>query len=361
MILDISEPEFRRIFRDESFHLPIRWGGSDFSQTLDELYTRYINEIQFVIPKSSVREVQRDCDLIIRAVNHHLNGFPNKAYKSMETLMSRMIPSVGSHFQNAIDEFRYSEISRHHPMYLFRATGVPDNQPYSRERIFHTPYNMRSRVSTNRYSIAGFPSLYLGTSLELCCEEIHLTPHRGYSVAARFEPDVYYKYEDRPISFIDLAIKPQDFLNTALDNEIRKGRSVNRNILLDPKMRGAYLHWYPVIAACSYIRVNKEDPFAAEYIIPQLLMQWVRSEMQAMKSRQNQLIGIRYFSCASVRASNMGFNYVFPTSGEQRKDKPYCPVLTHAFRLTRPHYIHEYSDIKQCENALIKDHDVDFI
>lgn len=359
MILDISDLRFREIFDDPSFYLPIRWDGRDFSKTLGELYDSYISKIQAMYPKEDVKDIRRDCELIIRAVNHYLNGYPDKAYKSMEILMPRMMSeSVRFYFQTEIDELQYGEENRHHPLYLFRATAVPDNQPYQRQRIFHTPYSMRSRVSTNRYSIAGFPSLYLGTSLELCCEEIHLNPHKGFSIASRFEPNVNYKFADKPISFIDLAIKPQDFMDYVTDNQGRAGRSVNRNILDSREARGAYLSWYPLIAACSYIRVNKEDPFAAEYIIPQLLMQWARSGMQTTKNHQNQLIGIRYFSCSSVRASDMGFNYVFPTSGEQRKDMPYCPVLSSAFRLTKPHYIHEYSDIYQCERVLIRDHDM---
>ena len=361
MIFDISDANFRKIFDDISFHLPIRWDGKDFPETLNNLFMRYISRIQGICTNSRVKDIQLDCDLIVKAIRHYLNGYPDKAYNSMERLMTRMTSSyAGNYFQTAMDEFRFEEENRFYPLYLFRATSVPDNQPYERERIFHTPYNMRSRVSTNRYSIAGFPSLQLGTSLELCCEEIHLNPHQGFSIAARFEPDVYYKFEDKPISFIDLAIKPQDFIGPYADNRTM-GRNVNQHTLIDPQAKAAYLSWYPLIAACSYIRVNKEDPFAAEYIIPQLLMQWVRSEMQATKKHKNQLVGIRYFSCSSIRASDMGFNYVFPTSGEQRKDKPYCPVLTDAFRLTKPHYIHEYSNIEQCQNALINDLDVEHI
>lgn len=48
---------------------------------------------------------------------------------------------------------------------------MDDVKPYSRTRVLHTPYNLRSKVSTSRYSIAGYPSLYLGTSLQLCCKE----------------------------------------------------------------------------------------------------------------------------------------------------------------------------------------------
>ena len=128
-------------------------------------------------------------------------------------------------------------------------------------------------------------------------------------------------------------------------------------------VRSAYLLWYPLIAACSFIRTNKNDPFAAEYIIPQLLMQWVRSEINSKEHEDiDNLTGIRYFSCASVRASDMGFNYVFPTSGQQKSsDLPYCSVLTRAFCLTKPVYIHEYDDIRTCEWKLSKSNDYDHI
>lgn len=92
-------------------------------------------------------------------------------------------------------------------------------------------------------------------------------------------------------------------------------------MLENASVRAAYLLWYPLIAACSYISVSKKDPFAAEYIIPQLLMQWVRCEIGSqpgIEDEYSQLIGIRYFSCVSQKASETKFNYVFPTSGKQK-------------------------------------------
>ena len=137
-------------------------------------------------------------------------------------------------------------------------------------------------------------------------------------------------------------------------------RTISKYSLNITETRSAYLLWYPLIASCSFIRINKNDPFAAEYIIPQLLMQWVRNEMGNSTNHINntsdteheyeQLVGIRYFSCASVKASNMGFNYVFPTSGRQKSNSlPYCPVLAKAFSLTEPVYINEYDSIRNCE------------
>ncbi len=116
--------------------------------------------------------------------------------------------------------------------------------------------------------------------------------------------------------------------------------------------------WYPLLAACSFIRVNKNDPFAAEYIIPQLLMQWVRTEFKLSENKYVNLIGIRYFSCASEEASDMGFNYVFPTSGKQISHQlPYCKVLAKAFWLTTPVYVNEYYDISDCEEDLNRSDD----
>lgn len=234
---------------------------------------------------------------------------------------------------------------------LYRVVGVSDNVPYDRKRVFHTPYNLRSKVSTSRYSIAGYPSLYLGTSIELCEEEVRLNPYDKFAIASLCKIERNLEFCDTEVSVIELALKPQDFIERNNDRYISK-RRFSRTFLDDNEIRESYLIWYPLIAACSYMRVNKSDTFAAEYIIPQLLMQWVRSELEKEKGKYDKLIGIRYFSCASMRASDMGFNYVFPSSGKQDSNLPFCSVLTKAFKLTKPVYIHEFNSISDCEQYL---------
>ena len=365
MILDISDSTFKRIFSDESFFLPIRWDGRDFPSTLDKLFCDYRKQVCDALPYADIKQLRNDCNLIIKAVKYYLNGFPSKAYNSIDTLMTRLIQSPLKIYHKTASELFSGELCSDDPLKLFRVAAVNDNIPYDRTRVFHTPYNLRSKVSTNRYSIAGYPSLYLGTSLELCCEEIHLNPHEGFALASRFQLDRYFEQNDRPIDVIELSIKPQDFLSSTTNRETPLTRRRIGNIFTyNNSVRSAYLSWYPLIAACSYIRVNKKDPFAAEYIVPQLLMQWVRSEMapsQKSRDSEERLIGIRYFSCASIRASNMGVNYVFPVSSQQLPDQPYCSVLAHAFKLTAPRYVHEYNDIAACEAALVNDRDIKYI
>lgn len=371
MIIDISDEKFRNIFQDQSLHLPIRWDGVDFYDYIEKLLNKYCKFVENEIKvfkgdpkkeenKKAINRIKRICSLIKKAVNHYLNGFPSKAYYSISDVMDilQVVPLKVYKKNYLASEYCDNQLN------LYRVAKVEDNILYSRTRIFHTPYNLRSRVASCRYSIAGYPSLYLGTSLELCCEEVHYNPNNGFALASKFKIERSIEYNDTEINVIELALKPQDFFEqNREDNNF--GRRFDKVDLRDPAIRTAYLLWYPLIAASSFIRTNKNHPFAAEYIVPQLLMQWVRSEMATNNTENrwyDRLIGIRYFSCASERASDMGFNYVFPVSGTQiSSQKPYCSILSKAFRLTKPYYINEYSDIRSCERALINDNDIDYI
>lgn len=308
----------------------------------------------------NVDSIKNACDLVVCVVEKYLNGFPSEAFESFRELMKLLERTpLQTYYKSILEHFDSSNYQD--PLNLFRITCVNENIPYERSRVFHTPYCLRSKVSTSRYSIAGFPSLYLGTSLELCLEEVHHNPHEQFALSSRFQFERDFEMNNLEIKVIELAIKPQDFLTERNSFDVnRTFRLIPERILEKDNVRKAYLLWYPLIAACSYIRSNKNDPFAAEYIIPQLLMQWVRSEMGTSRKAYSRLVGIRYFSCASIRASDMGFNYVFPASGKQSK-KSFCPILSRAFKLTKPHFLHEYHDVSSCEQALRDDNNLDSI
>ena len=372
MIIDISDEKFKKIFSDKRLHLPIRWNNNDFADSLKILFEIYLNQVEKEQSlwdhsrtiKVNSQKIRRVCNLLHITVKHYLNGFPAKAFTTFKTLMSLLEENPLKTYQKSITE--QLAINDNDTLNLYRVTCVSENSLYNRKRVFHTPYYLRSKVSTSRYSIAGFPSLYLGTSLELCCEEVHYNPHEQFALASRFQIERNYANNNTDIKVIELAIKPQDFLwdndtnnyYITNDNIIKKRiRRISSHLLNSHSIRSAYLLWYPLIAACSFIRVNKKDPFAAEYIIPQLMMQWVRSQLEPTKDSNKKLIGIRYFSCASEKSSDMGFNYVFPASGVQTNNS-FCPILTKAFILTKPYYIHEYYNTWDCESVLNNDSDL---
>lgn len=365
MILDLSDQAFRCIMQDRKLALPIRWDGSDFEKTVDNHLSYYIEKIrEKALKERGKTDLHIEADdlekikaAIVDAICNYLNGLPVIAYYKLRIALELLILQPLKIYQKSVTEI-ISSYPQDDPLHLFRAVRVEDNKPYPRERIFHTPYNLRSKVSTNRYSIAGHPSLYLGTSLELCCSELHTDPMRELTLASAFRLDRNIENTIKRVQIIELGIKPQDFIQS--DNETARylqqgtGRTVSDELIRKSYVKEAYLLWYPLIAACSYIRVNKKDPFAAEYIIPQLLMQWIRYESKKGRNIfDKQLFGIRYFSCASVKASDMGFNYVFPTSGERISDNsPYCKMLANAFYLTEPIYVHENASYSECEQVL---------
>ena len=353
MIIDISSKEFKRVFDNKNLFLPIRWDESDFVSTLQKLYSDYTDLLFRFCPKEIAEKVRRCCSLLINSIERYLFGFPAEAYRAFERLMHQLMAQPLQLYEKSI--FDSFNTTYNDPLDLFRVVGVSDNRKYGRTRVFHTPYNLRSLVSTSRYSIAGFPSLYLGTSIDLCREEVRLNPYDKFEIASLFKLDRDWYESGIEINVIELALKPQDFLSENT-NEGNTNRITNRrfsnHFLRSHKVQSAYVLWYPLIAACSYIRVNKSAPFAVEYIIPQLLMQWVRTEMRPF----DKLIGVRYFSCASERASDLGFNYVFPTSGEHIPTFPFCRMLSKAFVLTEPVYIHEFDCVHDCEKFLKKQH-----
>lgn len=364
LIFDISDCEFKNIMSDGFFGLPRRWDGANFYLTVEDLFNKYIEKIRLVLPSNDAEEIDKICTIILKSVSHYLNGYPEKAYKELSKALKILIGNPIKVYKKTgwIEPFfRGAD-----PLKLFRIRNVQNNTSYKRPDIFHTPYNLRSKVSSCRYSIAGYPSLYLGTSLELCSEEAKVEHLKDLRLAARFElVRNQIQNGNSIINVIELAIKPQDFVKNynevVKDNYNRQSIPSRRKFddieLSDAEVRSNYLLWYPLIASSSFIRVNKGDPFAAEYIIPQLFMQWIRT-----KYKRNELYGIRYFSCASTRASDMGFNYMFPVSGNQYINNPnFCSILAKTFKLTVPRFIHEYKTITECEKALVIDRDLDNI
>ena len=360
--------DFRSVFKDGTFELPIRWDGKDFVKTLSELYEKYysiVSSLWFV--GETVRELSSDikyvCDEIINVLKIYLNGKESEAFAKFDDIFKHLMETPLSVYSDfSYDPYLIRNDSKSKYAKLYRVRKVQENRNYSKTEIFHTPFNLRSKVSTNRYSIAGYPSLYLSSSVALCLEELEYEFNPGRYIASRFElSDIEFG-----IRILELGIKPSDFFINYEKNEKEVDRDkekLKRNErqeqlkgidFKDSKILKTYLLWYPLLAACAFIRVNKNDPFSVEYIIPQMLMQSIR-----LFKTDRVVVGIRYFSCSSIRASDMGFNYVFPTKYDGTDDL-FCKSLKHTFPLTEPLLLNEYSDIRYLETAL-KNKKADYI
>ena len=123
------------------------------------------------------------------------------------------------------------------------------------EKLFHAPFELRNSVGTARYSILGFPGLYLTRNLYTAWEESRQSDINTL-YAARLNLQI-------PIRLIDLRVRKTFNVNS---KDVEK--EVNN-----------YLATIPLIIACSLKVKDDTKPFKPEYILPQLLIHAVINEM----------------------------------------------------------------------------------
>lgn len=109
-------------------------------------------------------------------------------------------------------------------------------------QMFHVPFELVRKIGNNRFSISGYPCLYLSNTIWACWEELK-------------EPAM----ED----FCTSLVKPTkdiELLDLRLPN-IRYQQDIEK-----------VLYSLPLIMACSVEVAYPQDPFKPEYIIPQIVM-----------------------------------------------------------------------------------------
>ena len=94
-----------------------------------------------------------------------------------------------------------------------------------------------------------------------------------------------------------------------------------------------YLKTYPLILACSFVDHNSKANFKQEYIIPQMLMQWIYRN-------KDEIQGVSYFSCVDMSAHTSrwcAYNIAIPAFPPYDKSK-YSIYLRNHFTWTDPVY-----------------------
>ena len=196
------------------------------------------------------------------------------------------------------------------------AVTVPLNSS-ERKDIFHVPFHLRHRVNTQRYSISGWPSLYLGASLMVCWEEVGRPAFHKLAVAC-FDAE-------KTLNILDFAYRPSVVIDLYEPTDDSEAYFVHSYM-------ASYLICWPLLAACSISAHHRGSPFVEEYIVPQLLLQWLRDESLKID-------GIRYFSMRvnqTSKAPRLGVNYVFPVKTDAAITG-HCSQLTRRFNLRCPY------------------------
>lgn len=335
--MKVEDSNFYKVFfsggaLDKELDLPHYWDGKDFFQTFSDHIQTYIkkcNTIESLVSSSFMDTLNEICESVLDIIASSISGYPADAYQKTVNLMNTLLKNL-----EATHLFLDNKLKERS---FYRVTKVKEAKVYKRDRIFHVPFNMRSKMKTFRFSIPGYPGLYLCDNLYLALNETEINSCNEKAIAARFKLS-----DPKRVRILDLGNRPIDIFN------ISEG---------DESLYDDYILLYPLLSACSYIRIDREAHYSQEYMVPQLITQWLRVY------NKNNLTGICYFSCKSLLASKIGHNYFFPSSWNPDQDNSIqiCLKLNKAFELTSPHYLPEKIDFSELEKDLNNDTDTEHV
>lgn len=187
---------------------------------------------------------------------------------------------------------------------------------FQRDEMFHIPFEKRHLVKTQRYSIPGVPCLYLSSSIIVAWEELSRPSYDDIHVS-RFLP-----LKKSNIKILDFGFRPAQFAALIKSNSSKiHTKSDITDFLI------SYATIWPLIALCSIKTKFRDATFKVEYIVPQLLFEYIRSSLD--------YDGVRYFSMNIKNYYGnpaLYQNFAFPV--KSKKEEGLCDVLSSKFQLT---------------------------
>ena len=207
---------------------------------------------------------------------------------------------------------------------FYRVRSAPNSAiEKDANEMFHIPSQKRQLASNERFSLCGFPSLYLSTMQQLAWQEC------GYPPEYYCSEYQYLPSDDSQDDWKIIALcAPKEIRNRFLAtyyNDFDLWLSIVERCLKT----------YPLILSCSFANASGKAPFKQEYIIPQMLMQWVHRN----KDKYN---GISYFSCIDMRSEQSvwnAYNLVLPDLPPYDDDGLSLALKEH-FNWSMPTYVH---------------------
>lgn len=141
---------------------------------------------------------------------------------------------------------------------FYRARPNETGFLYTKNEMFHIPYELRYKIANQRYSVSGLPCLYLGSSVYLCWEELERPDYQKCNFCL-------FK-NTTPLWVFDIRIPP----------ELSSKEDIFRVCL----------------ALASSLKTQKDHAFKLEYIIPQCLLHAITTT----PTYAHDGIGICYYS-----------------------------------------------------------------
>lgn len=198
------------------------------------------------------------------------DGFHTRAYTALNGVMANIRSKLDPD-NRGIDPF---VLPGSHRFRLYKMRLNPTGTLH--DDFFHIPFEKLHLTKNNRFSLQGIPCIYYGSSIYVCWEEMNQPLlENSYIVQAQVN-----------LKMLELSITP-DYLDFGFMVQITEDKLAEHFKAQQFEFR-QFLLLFPLIFACSVKVKYKESIFLPEYLLPHLLLEWVKSS--------EQYSGIKYLS-----------------------------------------------------------------
>lgn len=251
------------------------------------------------------------CDAIERAIDNEYKGIRHSAYSAIKNQLdgykTKNVEIVGLAYNENIVPVAQGTVT-----YRMRKVELEEQRKLKAKDMFHVPLDKRGLVATQRYSVPGYPCLYLAHNVYGCWEEMG-RPDFGTVMISKFVSQTEFKV-------LDLRIPSKAKWDASMEKCVQ---------------------FFPLVLASMVQVKNNKDTYKPEYLIPQLLTEWVISHNRDKSGPDDEILGIMYTSAQKNDDFNFPDysydNYAIPVL-KPLSSKKYCNRLESIFHLTAPTY-----------------------
>ena len=317
--MKLNDPIYNFIF---SHKLPVARGEKPVAEYLCSYYDEFFTDLTIALQQTANRELRSECYELLKNNLHIIKNLCDDIILTFHYYDNGKMSELHVHFYNMMQKVEKfitarSICDKRFDWYksLWRIRQGSEN--YERKELFHIPMDKRQNIKSYRYSISGYPCLYLASDLELCWYECGMPKEFSYSF---FSIDLK---ENESLHFIDFSTIPAELISSVklwYLNHPNNSDDIDRYIM-------KYLVLFPLRVACSLMVENRNVSFVEEYIFPQLLLLWIREN--------ENFDGIIYRSSSIIKtAHNLNaVNVVMPAKDLENN---YSMRLNNVFKMTQP-------------------------
>lgn len=278
------------------FSLPITVNtNEEYRKILEKKLLEYVeclNRPAFAYDKKTLEFIKNECKLILKIIDNLISGNDQCVGKMIEDMLSpfkedsffvsELDKSYSFRGIAPFDDLQRSEyddyakmMDRELTFYRVRTKNRDDKENITDiEHMLHLPYDLRDKADSMRFSVAGLPGLYLGTTTYVCSQECKWN-EIDELYASVFVPNSTGKM----LNILNLTV------SQALINGIYN-RNLDKSNIIKCRLQNDMLKIFPLVIAISF-SVKNDEKVKYQYLLSQALMQ---------EANRNGIDGIAYLS-----------------------------------------------------------------